>query len=58
MFVGDISYVSAGLGTANGHKLIFDNTCNATTGSGNICNKILLHNTASLMLVLVLKLGH
>lgn len=53
VFIGDSAYVSttipssaivATLGTANGHRLVFDNTFNGTSGTGMAANKIVLHN--------------
>ncbi len=51
LFVGDITHASAtipstsgGTNTANGHRLVFDNTFNGTAGSGMAANKIVLHN--------------
>ena len=46
VFIGDSAYISPnGVATANGYKLIFDNSFNATAGTGEICNKIILHDT-------------
>lgn len=51
LFIGDITYASstipstvASLETANGYRLVFDNTFNGTTGTGMAANKIVLHN--------------
>lgn len=51
LFVGDITYATAtipafktNIGTANGHRLVFDNSFNGTAGSGMAANKIVLHN--------------
>ena len=50
-FIGDSTYFSTSvpsapgnLGTANGYRLFFDNTINATAGNGMPANKIVLHN--------------
>ena len=47
VFIGDVSYDSNGLGTANGHRLFFDNTFNGTEGSGTRANKIILHDNGT-----------
>jgi hypothetical protein len=47
LFIGDSAFVTTTSTTPNGYKLIFDNSYNSTVGTGNICNKILLHNTSS-----------
>ena len=45
MFIGDIATTGAtNSTTANGYRLIFDNSFNGTAGSGTNCNKIVLHN--------------
>jgi hypothetical protein len=51
VFIGDSNYVSttipatvANTTTANGYRLIFDNSFNGTAGTGMAANKIVLHN--------------
>jgi hypothetical protein len=51
VFIGDIAYASNVIPasvpvstTANGHRLIFDNSYNGTPGTGMAANKIVLHN--------------
>lgn len=45
MLLGDSAWLSSSTGTANGYRLVFDNTFNGTAGTGTIANKIFLHNT-------------
>lgn len=45
MFVGDVANTGASSTTpASGYQLVFDNTYNASVGSGANCNKIVLFN--------------
>ena len=47
LFVGDSAYATTGLTPSSGYRLLFDSSHNATAGTGNICNKIILHNVAN-----------
>ena len=48
IFVGDIANTGTTAGsTANGYRLVFDNTRNGTAGSGTPANKIVLHNNGT-----------
>jgi hypothetical protein len=48
LFVGDIANTgSTTTDTANGYRLVFDNTYNGTVGSGTIANKIMIFNNVT-----------
>lgn len=47
MFLGDITYETTGISTANNVKLVFDNTSNASAGQGIPANKIVLQSNVA-----------